>query len=64
LARTFYGFRLAKLKLRDNSSFNILNGFLEAFPKIKYVGSGSGIMENTIEITVFLLFENSPLNIA
>jgi len=68
LARTFYGFRLAKLKLRDNSSFNIPNGFLEEFPKSqtcwlwqwyngKYHGSHCFVWQSSTEHCLKMLMD-------
>jgi len=40
------------------------NKFLKSFVKIKQVGHGSCMMENTIESLVLILFDNLILNIA
>jgi len=39
------------------------NIFLEAFKYSKQVDSDSCIMENTMVITVFIMFDKLPLNI-
>jgi len=49
---------------RKTNLFYISNTFLEAFQKFKQVDSDSCIMEHTLEISVFQLFDKLPLNIA
>jgi len=64
LPKNIDGFGLPILKMRENTLLHMSNRFLEVFLKFKQADSDSFIMENTMEINAFQLFDNLPLNIA